>query len=287
MSWIAIRAWTRRGLKCCLLALAKGLGLFELTKLAFRNRLLILAYHGFENHDESAFRPRLFMRQSTFEKRMRTIRKAGLSVLPLNEAVERMRSGTLAANSVAITIDDGFRGVFTQAAPVLARHGLPATLYATTYYMEKGEPIPRLAIQCMFWQTRRKTVELGGDSFGDLAGEFDLTDPEVASRLCWRIIAHIEAHDGEERRQALAAEVGEILGVDYGAIASSDMFRLMSPHELRHLHSSDMDIQLHTHRHTLAREGQGCVAEEIKANAARLEQWLGKRCVHFCYPGGE
>ncbi len=280
----------RRRLKYGVLGLAKALGFFSLSKLVFRKRLLILCYHGFENHDEASFRPGLFMRRSTFVKRMQRLEQARMSALPLGEAIQRMRAGRLPAHPVVITIDDGFRSVATQAAPVLAERELPATLYATTYYMEKRTPIFRLVVQYMFWKTRCRTLRLEAGGWHGVAGEFDLTDPQAAKQLCWRIIARGESLDGEENRQALAAQMGAALGIEYRAIADSDMFRLMSPHELHRLHSNGMDIQLHTHRHTLVRRdqscAQSCVTEEIEDNVARLEQWLGKRCVHFCYPSG-
>ena len=51
-------------------------------------------------------------------------------VLPLDRAVGRLdRSGRLPAGETALTFDDGFRGLYDHAFPVLRRSGLPATVF--------------------------------------------------------------------------------------------------------------------------------------------------------------
>ena len=43
---------------------------------------------------------------------------------------------------VVITFDDGTADFVDQALPILERHGLPATLYAATAFIEEGRPFP-------------------------------------------------------------------------------------------------------------------------------------------------
>lgn len=52
-------------------------------------------------------------------------------VVPLDEVVR----GTAPARSVALTFDDGYVSVFTEAAEILARHGFPATVFVPTAYI--------------------------------------------------------------------------------------------------------------------------------------------------------
>lgn len=52
------------------------------------------------------------------------------TVLPLEDAVERLdRSGRLPSGCTAVTFDDGFRGLYDHAFPVLSRHRIPATVF--------------------------------------------------------------------------------------------------------------------------------------------------------------
>src|SRR5438445_77236 len=60
-------------------------------------RLLILGYHGISLRDEHEWRPGLFMPPEEFAERMNGIARMGCTGLSLDEAVNRLQSGTLPA----------------------------------------------------------------------------------------------------------------------------------------------------------------------------------------------
>src|SRR3954462_8455678 len=72
-----------------------------------RERLLILCYHGLSIDDEHAWDSQFSMRAEVLESRLRMLSEGGYSVLPLAEALERLRTRSLPERSVAITFDDG------------------------------------------------------------------------------------------------------------------------------------------------------------------------------------
>ncbi|HET7356789.1 MAG TPA: polysaccharide deacetylase family protein [Nocardioidaceae bacterium] len=65
------------------------------------------------------------------------------NVLPLDRAVGRLdRSGRLPAGETALTFDDGFRGLYDHAFPVLRRTGLPATVFLVARTLTGDERPP-------------------------------------------------------------------------------------------------------------------------------------------------
>ena len=85
----------------------------------------MLSYHRV-NDDGDVFLPAL--PTAVFERQMAFVARTYV-VLTIEDLVERMGRDELPANALAITFDDGYRDNFTHAAPILARYGLPATVF--------------------------------------------------------------------------------------------------------------------------------------------------------------
>ncbi len=132
---------------------------------------MILMYHRVAGVSRDpwdlAVAPEEFDRQVAFLKRHRV-------PLPMRELVERLREGTLPAKAVALTFDDGYRDNLVHAKPILARHGVPATVFVATGFTGTNTP---------FWW----------DELGQLILEFpDPLDREQACgtemvRLAWEL----------------------------------------------------------------------------------------------------
>src|SRR5439155_18314646 len=72
-----------------------------------------------------------------FERQIDAILDAGYEIIPLSSLIRGLRDegDPLPARSVILTFDDGFRGQFVNAYPVLRRHRLPATLFVVPGYV--------------------------------------------------------------------------------------------------------------------------------------------------------
>jgi peptidoglycan/xylan/chitin deacetylase (PgdA/CDA1 family) len=114
------------------------LGLLAPASLA-RSRepgLLILGYH----RVGAGMEREMDLPREVFAEQMRYL--AGhREVVPLVDGVKRL-GFPLERDLVAITFDDGYREVFTQAWPVLRDLGLPATVFLATGFVEGTEPAP-------------------------------------------------------------------------------------------------------------------------------------------------
>ena len=248
-------------LKQDLLTLARSAGLFAAARRATGSQLRILAYHGLWLTPGHQFGDTLFMGPDQFEARMARLKRSGLPVLPLGEALDRLKSDTLPDAAVAITIDDGWASTFTHMLPVLEAYELPATLYATTWYAGRGLPVVNIAVAYI----------------REAAGR-----PEISRRAT---VAAIEALPVGERLDALRA-FGRELGIDE-AWLELRQFHLMSGAELAEAYRRGLDVQLHTHRHIDIELGIDSLPEEIAENRAFLSDAIpGGSFDHFCYPSG-
>ncbi len=264
--------------------MCKWTGGFYLARRFTRRGLRILAYHGFALGDEIDFQPPLFIDTSVFRERMKYLVRKGYPVLSLDDAVERLQAGTLPECATTLTFDDGFHSIWKKAVPVLNELKLPGTIYVTTYYCLKGNPIFRLVIQYMFWKTTTTELDLNGLGLHE-TGKVHFPDTRSADEIVWRIIRYAETQMKEDQRVHLCEEVGKRLGVDYSDIVKKRYFTLMTKDEIREAGRVGVDIQLHTHRHVLPIEAE-LVAREIENNRELLEPLVGRRLHHFCYPSG-
>lgn len=98
-----------------------------------QTRVAVLGYHNFSNSKRPT---EMLMRTAEFCQQMQYIRDAGLSVITMQDFLE-WRNGTrrLPERCVLITIDDGWKSVYTDAYPVLRAYGYPFTLFLYTRYI--------------------------------------------------------------------------------------------------------------------------------------------------------
>jgi peptidoglycan/xylan/chitin deacetylase (PgdA/CDA1 family) len=85
----------------------------------------ILAYHRFGSQAS-----KLVVTPTAFNAQMAYLKSHDYRVIPLTELHAFIRGhASLPRRAVVITIDDGFKSVYTIAYPILQKYGLPATLF--------------------------------------------------------------------------------------------------------------------------------------------------------------
>src|SRR5262249_56576651 len=98
------------------------------------------------------------------------------TVLPLPEAIERLRTGALPSRAAAITFDDGYADNCTVAMPILSRLRLPATFFVATGFLDGG----RMWNDTVIESVRRAGDELDLSSLG--LGHYSLPDATARRR---------------------------------------------------------------------------------------------------------
>lgn len=99
-------------------------------------RVAVLGYHDFSKTREAA---EMVIPTQKFRKQMLAIKELGLNVISLNDFMAWKRGEKkIPDKSILITIDDGWKSVYTDAFPILKELGFPFTLFLYTNYIDGG-----------------------------------------------------------------------------------------------------------------------------------------------------
>jgi peptidoglycan/xylan/chitin deacetylase (PgdA/CDA1 family) len=258
-----------RRAKLLLLRLARALGGFALARRLTRHGVRILCYHGTWRTADGFRGDAMFIGQETFRRRLQTIRRLGYPVISLSDAVRALRGETAAPDAaVVITIDDGWYGTYADMLPALREHGMPATLYCDSGTVQSRRAVPHVMARWLRKANIRSALpEAAEQAF---AAATDIPAP-LASRFA-----------ALDRFTTAAA-------IDPAPYRAARAFDYMLPEELRAAAEGGLDVQLHTHNHTLSDLSAAVVTAEVTANRAALAEILPPSAApleHFCYPSG-
>ena len=94
----------------------------------------ILCYHQFTPGADA--KRRLEVSADAFERQMRVLAEGGYQVIPLKKLLSILQGDSaIPPKAVVLTIDDGYRSVYTYAYPILKKYGFSATLFVYTDFI--------------------------------------------------------------------------------------------------------------------------------------------------------
>jgi len=99
-------------------------------------RVSVLGYHDFS---ETRKVQEMVIRTSKFLSQMQAIKDLGLNVISLEDFILwKQGKKSIPDKSILITIDDGWKSVYTDAFPILKEFGFPFAVYLYTNYIDRG-----------------------------------------------------------------------------------------------------------------------------------------------------
>jgi len=200
-------------------------------------------------------------------------------VLPLDEATRRLKNGTLPARALAITFDDGYADNHDMALPILQRHGLCATFFIATGFIEGGRMWNDTVIEAVR-RSRNATLELAEAQIPDVE-RLALNTVEERRRAIDTLLPKLKYMPVQQRSRAASC-----LAQAAGANLPDNL--MMNREQIRSLHRAGMQIGAHTVRHPiLALLDEASAKEEILASRAALEDLLQDQVTLFAYPNGK
>jgi len=224
-------------------------------------------------------------------------------VIPLSELARDLRRGHVKPGTAAITFDDGYADNIHEAAPILRRFGMPATVFATTAHAEDGleffwDDLDRIFLSPgrlpargrLQWEDGGFEIDLAqaaADSQAEAGGYarwtiLDKIDPTPRHRA-YRELCQLLHRAPIARRQLLLDQLQSWSGA-----ARRTSCRMMTPAEMSQLSADGLiDIGGHTVDHPVLRaESPEVQRQQIVDNKATLESIVGRPIISFSYPFG-
>ena len=245
---------------------------------------------------ELAVHPDHFQEQLAYLKR-------NFNVVPIAELADAISRNKL-KKAIAITFDDGFKDNFTNAAPLLDYHELPATFYVATTAMNQEYVYWWDALQDVIFHTEMLPLRFDMVING-VAVHFTLKSDRVLNRklvnqirawnynlavpneriglfmLLWH---HIKPLPYDQQNQVIA-EIRK--WANHRQFSTSDCVT-MSVREMQMLDQNPLfTIGAHSVHHAmLSQQDAADQGYEVRESKRQLEKWLGKPVNGFAYPYG-
>ncbi|MRX06437.1 polysaccharide deacetylase family protein [Pseudoduganella sp. FT25W] len=186
-----------------------------------------------------------------FDGQMAMLKRA-FNVLPLGLAVRLLQRQALPPRAACITFDDGYADNAEYALPILQRHGLKATFFIASGYLNGGQ----------MWN----------DDVIEHARQVGLRPHELDQLL--QRLKYLPFDERERAASALAPPRSHAL--------------MMRADQVQALHAAGMDIGAHTHRHPiLANLPDAEALADIRLGKAALENITQAPVTLFAYPNGK
>lgn len=238
--------------------------------------------------DEETFDPwGLAVSPARFEQHVAWI-AANRSALPLADFARRHRDGTLPADAIAVTFDDGYACFADIAAPLLERSGIPATVFIPAALVERGRPFWWDELQSIVLSHGDDRIEFDGASV--VLGAKEPQDAEWQPGASPRTVRQkgfdrLWAALRERPPAALDQAMDELRAQCPHAAANAPA--LMSAHHVRATASDTIDIGSHALTHPwLTSLSSAEKAREIGDSVERCAKLAGSPPATFAYPYG-
>jgi peptidoglycan/xylan/chitin deacetylase (PgdA/CDA1 family) len=179
----------------------------------------------------------------------------------LADLVAAAEGGGMRPRTVSVTFDDGYRDNLYEAMPLLERHGVPATVFVVTGYIESGRDF--------WWDVLERVCRTVARE-----GEFD--------GLYRAYHTELQALDHGERQAVLDQRADETGSKPPARVET------MTTAELESIAASPLiDVGAHTVTHPLLSTlGAAEQLDEMRASKRYLEEVVGRPIRSFSYPFG-
>lgn len=174
------------------------------SPLSAASHAAVFMYHRFGQSET----PSTNVRLEQFETQLDLLEREGYTVMELGVLVNRLAAGEgVPDRTVAITVDDAYRSIYTRAFPRLRQRGWPITIFVSTDIVDRG------GANYLTWAQMREMRDSGLVSFANHSASHDhlVRQREGENRRQWR--QRIREDIGRAQRR-LQEELGQAVNTE-------------------------------------------------------------------------
>lgn len=210
-----------------------------------------------------------------FERQMALLANH-FAILPLADAVKRLKDGRLPRGAACVTFDDGYADNAEIALPILQRWGVPATFFISTSFLGGG---------CMWNDSVIESVRTASGPVLDLTsigiGCHPIETYAQRRHLVGRVLAALKYLSPNDRLERVA----QIVKIASALLPDCLM---MTPDQIRALSNAGMEIGGHTVNHPILTTIDNDAARaEIAQGKEELTSIIRAPVKIFAYPNGK
>lgn len=254
------------------------LGGYALARQLCRKQPRILMYHRFPDSRVNGGAGSEF-----FEKQVTHIRDHYRPFTLAGLIQHAEQHGTMPEHAVVITVDDGYRDFYDVAFPILRKHGVPATLYATTGFIDGRLWLWPDKVTWLLGSARQVTADAHFGSVNFHASQ----SCEGLSGTYWQPLINHGLSIPDDEKHAFIAQLANVLGQELPDRIPEE-FAPVSWDQLREIEAAGIEVGGHTVTHpTLGQVTEAQARDEIFGSRDDLIKHLGDKPRTFCYPNGQ
>lgn len=234
--------------------------------------------------------PSMLVSCHTLERQIDKLARA-FDIVSIDDAMLEL-SGDSSINprpTAVISFDDGYDGVYRHAFDLLARKGVPFTLFTVTDPIGTGELLvhDRLFMMITRWMDaysdpvhRLERLFPEQNVYGTRRAPLKSLSPSVMSVTR----AILTSYSQETTLKAI-----RLMEVDLGSPSEvPEGMKLLTWEMIREMHAAGVTIGSHSRSHAfLTNEGMARVVDEVKGSKDALEAKLSSPVDYFAYPNGD
>lgn len=211
----------------------------------------------------------------TFDRQMSWLSTC-FKIIPLHEAVQKLRQGKLPPGTACITFDDGYADNAETALPILQKYGISATFFVSTGFLDGGRMWNDTIIE-LVRQAREPILDLRKTGLG----LFDINTVFQREQTISILLEKLKYLPLKSRE----SKIEEMCTYNPAQLPNDLM---MTSKQVKLLHDAGMEIGGHTVNHPILACTEAVMAREEIGNGKEVLEGIIRAPVRaFAYPNGK